>query len=125
MEEIKLDLELKKQIIEALDGLAFRDGYGEDVGVYDSNDLDDTLKKFGDVYLDVAKELDIDDEGKYQYGGMIYRVYKDGKPTDMYIRETWSRSGSYFSDYYYTYDNLELVEPYTKTITIEDYRVVG
>lgn len=125
MEEIKLDLELKKQIIEALDALAFRDSYGEDRSFYDSNDLDDTLKKFGDVYLDVAKELDIDDEGKYQYGGMIFRVYKDGEPTDMYIRETWSRSGSYFSDYYYTYDNLELVEPYTKTITIEDYRVVG
>nr|DAG17526.1 MAG TPA: hypothetical protein [Bacteriophage sp.] len=124
MEEIKLDLELKKQIIKALGGLAFRDGYGEDVSFYDSNDLDDTLKKFGDVYLDVAKELDVDDEGKYQYGGMIYRVYKDGEPTDMYIRETWSRSGSYFSDYYYSYDELELVEPYTKTITIEDYRVV-
>lgn len=125
MEEIKLDLELKKQIIEALDALAFRDSYGEDRSFYDSNDLDDTLKKFGDVYLDVAKELDVDDEGKYQYGGMIYRVYKDGKPTDMYIRETWSRSGSYFEGYYYTYDELELVEPYTKTITIEDYRVVG
>lgn len=124
MEEIKLDLELKKQIIEALDALAFRDSYGEDRSFYDSNDLDDTLKKFGDVYLDVAKELDVDDEGKYQYGGMIYRVYKDGKPTDMYIRETWSRSGSYFSGYYYSYDELELVEPYTKTITIEDYRVV-
>lgn len=124
MEEIKLDLELKKQIIEALDALAFRDGYGEDRSFYDSNDLDDTLKKFGDVYLNVAKELDIDDEGKYQYGGMIYRVYKDGEPTDMYIRETWSRSGSYFSDYYYSYDELELVEPCTKTITIEDYRVV-
>lgn len=124
MEEIKLDLELKKQIIEALDALAFRDSYGEDRSFYDSNDLDDTLKKFGDVYLDVAKELDVDDEGKYQYGGMIYRVYKDGKSTDMYIRETWSRSGSYFSGYYYSYDELELVEPYTKTITIEDYRVV-
>lgn len=124
MEEIKLDLELKKEIIKVLEASRTCDAWGEEDSFYYSN-WKENLKELGNFVVESYEELDVKDDGKYQYGGEIFRVYKDGKPTDMYIRETWSRSGSYFSDYYYIYDEIELVEPYTKTIEVKDFRVVG
>lgn len=124
MAEIKLDLELKKEIIKVLQGSRTHDSWGEEDSFYNS-DWEEKLKELGNFVVESYEELDVKDEGKYQYGGEIFRVYKGGKPTDMYIRETWNRSGSYFSDYYYSYDEIELVEPYTKTIKVKDFRVVG
>ena len=66
------------------------------------------------------KELDWDDQGKYQYTSIDYQLvsYDNSKhswPTndniidyyDFIFTQYMSRSGSYFSDYYYEYDKPE------------------
>lgn len=74
---------------------------------------------FNDEYYDLVEvgEDPIEDEGKYQYGGTYYQLVKydnniDPWPSDKSILEKYdievylpySRSGSYFSEYYYVYN---------------------
>ena len=62
-------------------------------------------------------EQQVTDEGKYQYGGETYQFvsFNSNKKSyprnsniidkfNLFVDEGWSRSGSYFSDYYYEYD---------------------
>lgn len=76
-------------------------------------------------------EDSISDEGKYQYGGEIYQLVEFDKAIasypceksitkkfNLFVRENWSRSGSYFSDYYYEYEEPSLFS-YEVTIVPE------
>jgi len=79
-------------------------------------ELDFELNGFG-YSLCEYEEDDISDEGKYQYGGTTYQLvefdksiesYPDGNSTtkefNLFIYVGFSRSGSYYSDWYYMYD---------------------
>ena len=76
-------------------------------------------------------EQPVTDEGKYQYGEETYQFVEFDKtitsyPCEKYIikkfnlfvDEEWSRSGSYFSDYYYEYEKPSLFS-YEVTIVPE------
>ena len=97
-----------------------------------SNELVEELKKYfyediegcdfefnGEYYSIVETDEDpIEDEGKYQYGGTYYQLVKYDKnisswPSSASILEKYDieiylpyrRSGSYYSEYFYTYYN--------------------
>ena len=79
---------------------------------------------------DEEEELDIEDEGKYQYGGCIYAIGLldeekgygvKGEPL-FYMEQDFSRSGSYFSDYYYDYEEPYVVEKVEKVVTITSWK---
>ena len=69
--------------------------------------------------------LPVDDEGKYQYGSTIYgiglldeeRGYGTKGDIIFHIKQDFSRSGSYYSEYYYEYEEPYFVEQITKVIT--------
>ena len=74
-----------------------------------------------DYALIEVDEDSISDEGKYQYGGEIYQFVEFDKAIasypceksitkkfNLFVREDWTRSGSYFSNYYYEYDYPDL-----------------
>ena len=115
---IKLSLDLKKEILKKLN--KNRDQEYSIEGWFDK----ELLSEFGyhDYEFHIVDELLTEDDGKWQNGGSIYQVYMNNRETDMYIMETWARSGSYYSDYYYVFDDLQLCEKYTRTI--EDWRVI-
>ena len=84
-----------------------------------------------DYALIEVYEDSISDEGKYQYGGEIYQLVEFDKAIasypceksitkkfNLFVRENWTRSGSYFSDYYYTYEEPSLFS-YDVTIVPE------
>lgn len=61
------------------------------------------------------------DEGKYQYKdttGVLCKIAESGIVTeyDIAVTQYITRSGSYFSDYYYEYDPLEVRQLVQKTI---------
>ena len=61
--------------------------------------------------LKIVDETDWDDQGKYQYKdvtGVLCEILEDGSVTkyDIAVTQYITRSGSYFSDYYYQYDPL-------------------
>lgn len=113
---IKLDLELKKAILNKLNENYYED---DPIAYWFSKQI---LSEFGNYNIKEVEELDVEDEGKYQYGGTIYRILLDDKETDMTFMETWSRSGSYFTEYYYSYNKFDLCEQYTRTIV--DWKVI-
>lgn len=53
-------------------------------------------------------EESIDDCGKYQYGASNYQLTEGENKFNLFIRSRFSRSGSYFTDYYYSYDKPEV-----------------
>ena len=83
-----------------------------------------TVDRIDFVELDGVKyshkeieELDVEDEGKYQTGGTIYAIgildEEKGygiKETLFYIEQDFTRSGSYFSEYYYEFESPYVVE---------------
>lgn len=112
---INLTLEMKKNILNKLNENR------EDCSLeYWFNE--ELLSELGNYDIREVEELATEDEGKYQYGGTVHRILLDNKETDMCIMETWSRSGSYYSDYYYNYDKLCLCEQYTRTVV--DWKVI-
>jgi len=67
-------------------------------------------------------EDDISDEGKYQYGSTTYQLVEFDskicsypnelstiKEFNLFVRVNFSRSGSYFSDWYYSYEIPEIL----------------
>lgn len=50
----------------------------------------------------------IDDDGKYQYGAFNYQLMQNKSPMNLFICVGFCRSGSYFTDYYYSYDKPEV-----------------
>lgn len=62
-----------------------------------------------------------DDQGKYQYKdviGILCKFSEDGLVTkyDIAVTQYITRSGSYFSDYYYEYDPLQVDQLVQKVI---------
>lgn len=79
-----------------------------------------------------VEELTTEDEGKYQNGGCIYAIgvadkeegWKiEGEPL-FYIEQDFTRSGSYYSDYYYDYEKPYRVEKVKKVIEVEEWACV-
>lgn len=71
--------------------------------------------------LDIVDETDWDDQGKYQYKnvtGILCKSLEDGSVTkyDIAVTQYITRSGSYFSDYYYDYDPLQVDQLVQKVI---------
>lgn len=66
-------------------------------------------------------ESNWDDQGKYQYKdvtGILCEILEDGSVTkyDIAVTQYITRSGSYFSDYYYDYDPLQVDQLVQKVI---------
>lgn len=66
-------------------------------------------------------ESDWDDQGKYQcqdVTGILCKSDKDGRTHkyDIAVTQSITRSGSYFSEYYYEYDPLEVRQLVQKVI---------
>lgn len=73
---------------------------------------------------DEETELDVISEGKYEYGGTIYAVgildEKRGygiKEPLFYMRQDFSRTGSYYTDWETEYETPYLVEKKEVTVT--------
>jgi len=62
--------------------------------------------------IEYVEELDWDDEGKYQLGGVVFKVESNHYMLNI------TRSGSYHTDYYFEY-HTECPEVTKKTRTIE------
>mgnify|MGYP000888938157 CR=1 FL=1 len=71
--------------------------------------------------VNITNEGDWDDQGKYQYKdvtGILCRTSEDDSVTeyDIAVTQYITRSGSYFSDYYYEYDQLQVNQLVQKII---------
>ena len=69
----------------------------------------------------VVDESDWDDQGKYQYKdviGVLCKISEDGSVTkyDIAVTQYITRSGSYFSEYYYEYEPLQVDQLVQKVI---------
>ena len=63
--------------------------------------------------LEIVDDGDWDDQGKYQYKdvtGILCEILEDGSVTkyDIAVTQYITRSGSYFSEYYYEYEPLQV-----------------
>lgn len=63
--------------------------------------------------LEIVDDGDWDDQGKYQYKnvtGVLCKTSEDGLVTkyDIAVTQYITRSGSYFSEYYYEYEPLQV-----------------
>lgn len=87
------------------------------------NDYDDDAKgEYNDEGIKYIKVEDGDwvEEGKYSYRVDTF-FFTD---LNVYIELQQSRSGSYYSDYYYNDPEFSFVEPHTETRVITVYRTV-
>ena len=71
--------------------------------------------------LDIVDDGDWDDQGKYQYKdvtGILCKTSEDGSVTkyDIAVTQYITRSGSYFSEYYYEYELLQVDQLVQKVI---------
>lgn len=71
--------------------------------------------------LDIVDESNWDDQGKYQYKdvtGILYKISEDDSVTkyDIAVTQYMTRSGSYFSEYYYEYEPLQVNQLVQKVI---------
>lgn len=71
--------------------------------------------------LDFVDESNWDDQGKYQYKnvtGILCKSSEDGSVIkyDIAVTQYITRSGSYFSDYYYEYEPLQVDQLVQKVI---------
>lgn len=69
----------------------------------------------------IVNESDWDDQGKYQYQdviGILCKVSEDNHVTkyDIAVTQYITRSGSYFSEYYYEYEPLQVDQLVQKVI---------
>lgn len=103
--------------------------------IMESIHTQDLLTKLSQILTET--DLEADAEGKYNTDGIKYVVeedtdweinYKDYASKDtifkfpelnVFVRVSESRSGSYYSDYFYDEPSFEFVEP--KEITITSY----
>ena len=71
--------------------------------------------------LKIVDETNWDDQGKYQFKdvkGVLCKILEDDSVTkyDIAVTQYITRSGSYFSDYYYDYDPLQVDQLVQKVI---------
>ena len=95
-----MDLEEAKKIVSHFDN---EDWYEELGAIIDGVEY----------WLDIVDEGDWDDQGKYQYKdvtGVLCKTSEDGSVTkyDIAVTQYITRSGSYFSEYYYEYEPLQV-----------------
>ena len=108
-EELKhMDLEEAKKIVSHFDN---EDWYEELGATIDG-------VEYG---LDIVDEGGWIDEGKYQYKdvtGILCEILEDDSVTkyDIAVTQYITRSGSYFSDYYYEYEPLQVNQLVKKVI---------
>jgi len=71
---------------------------------------------------------DWDDDGKYQYSNYVAQLveiddnFNEVKRYELYVREDVSRTGSYYTDYYYGYERT-IVEKHITEVP-EEIRVI-
>lgn len=107
-ELIHMDLEEAKKIISHFDN----DGWYEELGATVDG---------AEYRLDIVEEGDWDDQGKYQYKdvtGILYKILEDGSIVkyDIAVTQYITRCGSYFSDYNYEYEPLQVDQLVQKVI---------
>jgi hypothetical protein len=73
----------------------------------ESYDFDDS------DYLEEYEAEGWSDEGKYSYRQVVYW----SKKHNVYIAVNESRSGSYFTDYYYDLQSVDVVEKHERVVT--------
>lgn len=71
--------------------------------------------------LDIISDENWDDQGKYQcknVTGVLYKISEDGNVTkyDIAVTQYITRSGSYFSEYNYEYEPLDVRQLIQKVI---------
>lgn len=103
-----MDLEEAKRIVSHFDN----EDYWEELGAM----VDST--EYG---LDIIDEGDWIDEGKYQYKdvtGILFKISEGDSVTkyDIAVTQYITRCGSYFSDYEYEYEPLEVRQLVQKVI---------
>lgn len=104
-----MDLDEAKKIVNYFDN----EGWYEELGVT----IDGV--EYG---LDIVNEGDWDDQGKYQYKDVtciLCKFSEDSSVTTKYdiaVTQYITRSGSYFSEYYYEYEPLQVDQLVQKVI---------
>lgn len=103
-----MDLEEAKKIVNHFDN----EGWYEELGATVNG------VEYG---LDIVDDGDWDDQGKYQYKdvtGVLCKISEDGSVTkyDIAVTQYITRCGSYFSDYYYEYEPLQVDQLVLKVI---------
>lgn len=91
-----------------------------------SEDIEDmTCEIDGNEYCFVKEEVDEwAGDGKWQTRCYIAELVKnDTERLGVYFSQCQHRSGSYFSDYYWEYGDLERVKKEMKTIVVEKWVV--
>lgn len=108
-EELKhMDLEEAKEIVNHFDN---EDWYEELGATIDGAKYE----------LDIINDENWDDQGKYQckdVTGVLYKISEDGNVTkyDIAVTQYITRSGSYFSEYNYEYEPLDVRQLIKKVI---------
>lgn len=103
-----MDLEEAKEIVNHFDN----EGWYEELGATVNG------VEYG---LDIVDDGDWDDQGKYQYKdvtGVLCKILEDGSITkyDIAVTQYITRCGSYFSEYYYEYEPLQVDQLVLKVI---------
>lgn len=107
-ELVHMDLEEAKKIVNHFDN----EGWYEELGAT----IDGT-----EYELDIVEEGDWDDQGKYQckdVTGILYKITEDSSiiKYDIAVTQYITRSGSYFSEYNYEYEPLDVRQLIQKVI---------
>ena len=91
------------------------------VSHFDNEDCMKNLERRVEYGLDIVDEGDWNDQGKYQnkdVTGILCKTSEDGLVTkyDIAVTQYITRCGSYFSDYYYEYEPLQVDQLVQKVI---------
>lgn len=103
-----MDLEEAKKIVSYFDN----EGWYEELGATINDE------EYG---LDIIDDENWDDQGKYQYKdvtGILFKISEDDSVTkyDIAVTQYITRSGSYFSEYDYEYEPLDVRQLVQKII---------
>lgn len=90
--------------------------------ISDNDEDEDTDGEYNDegIKYSFVEEGDWIDDGKYSYREDVF-FFPDH---NVYINVSRSRSGSYYSDYYYNDPEYCFVEPKTKTVVTTYYSAI-
>lgn len=107
-ELVHMDLEEAKKIVSHFDN----EGWYEELGATVDG---------AEYRLDIVEEGDWDDQGKYQckdVTGILYKIAEDSSiiKYDIAVTQYITRSGSYFSEYNYEYEPLQVDQLVQKVI---------
>lgn len=91
-----------------------------------SEDIEDMYCKIGEdeYYFRQVECEPWEVDGKWQHRSLVMELIKNGKERlGIYYEQCQSRSGSPYSEYYWTYEHIERVKEQvtTKTITVKEW----